>query len=182
MKAAFFSLFAFAASALASPIIAQRQATVQVDALDNLIQLVKGHTANINKTISAVQENPTVEEQTSTAAALLPELQAITEAVQSVTGGLVQRQVAVSVDAPEVVDGVQEKVQELTLEIASTLNAVIAKVGLSSVIAGVTPLLSALLGLAGSIEKVVGGVLAVVKGLLATVLGGVAGPLLGLLF
>jgi hypothetical protein len=77
-----------------------------------------------------VQENPTVEEQTSTAAALLPELQAITAAVQSVTGGLVQRQVAVSVDAPEVVDGVQEKVQELTLEIASTLNAVIAKVGL----------------------------------------------------
>lgn len=49
MKAAFFALFAFAASALATPIIAERQLESQADEIDQLTELVKLHTANISK-------------------------------------------------------------------------------------------------------------------------------------
>lgn len=49
MKASFFALLTFAASALATPIIASRQLESQADELDRLTELVKVHTANISQ-------------------------------------------------------------------------------------------------------------------------------------
>jgi hypothetical protein len=49
MKAAFFALFTLAASALASPLLAdKRQLETQADEIDKLTELVKVHTANIS--------------------------------------------------------------------------------------------------------------------------------------
>jgi hypothetical protein len=48
MKAIFFALFSLAASALATPIIAERQLEAQADEIDQLTELIKVHTANIS--------------------------------------------------------------------------------------------------------------------------------------
>ena len=48
MKASFFALFAFAAAALATPIISDRQLETQGDEIDKLMSIVTQHTANIS--------------------------------------------------------------------------------------------------------------------------------------
>lgn len=53
MKAGiFFSFFALAASAFATPIIAERQLETQVDQIDQLTALVRQHTANMSMSFS----------------------------------------------------------------------------------------------------------------------------------
>jgi hypothetical protein len=47
MKAAFLALLTFAVSALATPLLAERQLEAQADEIDQLTELVKVHTANI---------------------------------------------------------------------------------------------------------------------------------------
>lgn len=49
MKAAFFALFAFATSALAGPIIAERQLDSQAAEIDKLFSQIQGYTASISK-------------------------------------------------------------------------------------------------------------------------------------
>lgn len=49
MKVILFAVFAFAASTLATPIVAERQLDSQADELDSLIAQVQGYTANISK-------------------------------------------------------------------------------------------------------------------------------------
>jgi hypothetical protein len=49
MKAVFFALFAFAASALASPVIGERQLESQADEIDKLFSQIQGYTASISK-------------------------------------------------------------------------------------------------------------------------------------
>lgn len=49
MKAIFFAAFAFAASALAGPVVAERQLGSQADQLDKLFTQVQGYTAAISK-------------------------------------------------------------------------------------------------------------------------------------
>jgi hypothetical protein len=49
MKAVFFAVFAFAASALAGPIIAERQLDSQADEIDKLFSQIQGYTASISK-------------------------------------------------------------------------------------------------------------------------------------
>jgi hypothetical protein len=48
MKAAFLALLTFAVSALATPLLAERQLEAQADEIDQLTELVKVHTANIS--------------------------------------------------------------------------------------------------------------------------------------
>ena len=60
MKAVFFALFSLAASALATPIIAERQLESQADEIDQLTELIKVHTANISTAPLIVPpQNPT---------------------------------------------------------------------------------------------------------------------------
>ena len=49
MKAVFVTVFAFAASALAGPIIAERQLDTQADQIDALFTQIQGYTASISK-------------------------------------------------------------------------------------------------------------------------------------
>jgi len=49
MKAVFFALFAFATSALAGPVIAERQLDSQADEIDKLFSQIQGYTASISK-------------------------------------------------------------------------------------------------------------------------------------
>lgn len=49
MKAAFFAIFAFAASALAGPVLSERQLDTQADEIDKLFSQISGYTASISK-------------------------------------------------------------------------------------------------------------------------------------
>lgn len=49
MKAVLFAVFAFATSALAGPIIAERQLDTQADEIDKLFTQIQGYTASISK-------------------------------------------------------------------------------------------------------------------------------------
>ncbi|KAG7286432.1 hypothetical protein NEMBOFW57_008742 [Staphylotrichum longicolle] len=191
MKAAFFALFSFAVSALATPIIAERQLETQANEIDQLTELVKLHTANINKTTTAVQDNPSTEQQNAAAAALAPDFEAITEALKAATTSVAKRGWASLVEArtgggggggacPQ--DCLLIKIQLLVWEIACTLRFVIVKLGLACVLAYLKPLLLALVGLIKSLDKVVVAVLILVKSLLSLVLGAVAALLLELIF
>ncbi|KAK4034848.1 hypothetical protein C8A01DRAFT_48845 [Parachaetomium inaequale] len=185
MKAAFIALFTFAVSALATPIIAERQLESQADEIDKLTELVKVHTANINQTTTAVQDNPSTEQQNAAAAALAPDFDAITAALTSATTTLAKRAWAGRTlqgrngACPQ--DCLLVKIQLLVWEISCTLKFVIVKLGLACVLAYLKPLLIALVGLIGALDKVVVGVLILVKSLLRTVLSAVAGLLLDLI-
>lgn len=48
MKASFFALFAFAASALATPVLSERQLEAQADEIDKLFSQVQVYTAAIS--------------------------------------------------------------------------------------------------------------------------------------
>lgn len=188
MKAAFFALFAFAATALATPIVSARQET-DVDAeaaeIDKLTQLISTHTANINKTTSAAPNNPSLAEQDAAAAALAPDFEAITSALTSATAILSKRDLAS--DALLMARGkcskdcLLVKVKFLIYELACTLKFVIVKLGLACVLKYLTPLILALSGLIKCLDKVVAGLLFAVKGILDSVLGAVALGLLGLI-
>jgi len=181
MKASFFALLTFAASALATPIIASRQLESQADELDRLTELVKVHTANINATTAAVQDSPTTAQQNEAAAALAPDFEAITAALTSATTTLAKRAWATGGGNPCGQDCLLVKIQLLVWEVACTLRFVIVKLGLACVLAYLKPLLIALVGLIKALDKVVLGVLVLVKALLRTVLGTVAAALLELI-
>ncbi|KAH6617193.1 hypothetical protein F5144DRAFT_633462 [Chaetomium tenue] len=187
MKASFLALFTFAASALATPLLASRQLESQADELDQLTELVKVHTANINTTTAAVQDNPSLTQQNAAAAALAPDFDAITAALTSATTTLAKRVWTTTTTGGGGDDACGQdclivKVQLLVWEVACTLKFVIVKLGLACVLAWLKPLLLALVGLIKSLDKVVLGVLVLVKSLLTTVLGTVAGALLELIW
>ncbi|KAK3332313.1 hypothetical protein B0T19DRAFT_456951 [Cercophora scortea] len=189
MKAIFVALLAFAASAIASPVIAERQLETQEAEIDKLTNLVKVHTANINKTTSAAPSNPDTVQQTAAASALAPDFQAITSALTSATTILSKRAFA-SVTQGRSEQGAAGgcgnsclliKVQLLVWEIACTLKFVIIKLGLACVLVYLTPLILALGGLLKCLDAVVAGLLFAVKGILSVVLGTVAGALVALI-
>jgi len=206
MKTAIFSLFALATSVLAGPVLTEtqlvsRQLESQADQLDELLALVQTHTANINSTTAAVQDNPSVDQQNAAAAALAPDFDAITQALTSATTLLAKRAwedtlLAIRTDGkdggkdkpkppPKNKECAKEcllvKVELLVWEIACTIKFVIIKLGLACVLQILTPLILALVGLVKALDKVVLGLVIVVKALLHTILGAVAGLLLGLI-
>ncbi|KAK3292370.1 uncharacterized protein B0H64DRAFT_435137 [Chaetomium fimeti] len=192
MKASFFTLLTIAASALATPLLAPRQLESQAAQLDQLTELVRAHTANINATTTAVQDNPTIDQQNEAAAALAPDFDAITAALTSATTTLAKRAWAATRgddddDGHDGGDGCPEdcllvKIQVLVWEVGCTLRFVIVKLGLACVLGYLKPLLLALVGLVKALDKVVLGALVLVKSLLHTVLGAVAAALLELVF
>ncbi|KAK3682281.1 hypothetical protein B0T22DRAFT_484353 [Podospora appendiculata] len=184
MKAIFVALLAFAASAIASPVIAERQLETQEAEIDKLTDLVKLHTANINKTASAAPNNPDAVQQTAAASALAPDFQAITTALKSATTVLSKRAFASLVRSEQGGCGnscLLIKVQLLVWEISCTLKFVIIKLGLACVLVYLTPLILALGGLLKCLDAVVAGLLFAVKGILSAVLGTVAGALVALI-
>ncbi|KAK4199255.1 hypothetical protein QBC40DRAFT_329395 [Triangularia verruculosa] len=208
MKTAFFSLFALATSVIAGPVVtenqlAPRQLESQADQLDTLLALVQTHTANINSTTAAVQDNPSVDQQNAAAAALAPDFNAITSALTSATTLLAKRAWEDTVlfvrtggdgkgdgghgggkDGPNkscAKECLLVKIELLVWEIACTIKLVIIKLGLACVLQILTPLLLALVGLIKALDKVVLGLVIVVKALLHTILGTVAGALLALI-
>ncbi|KAK4187428.1 hypothetical protein QBC35DRAFT_552077 [Podospora australis] len=189
MKTFFVALLTLAASALATPIVAEnklvsRQYESQGDEIDQLTALVRTHTANINATTAAVQDSPNLEQQNAAAAALAPDLNAITAALQAATTTIAKRawqEKVARTGTPCPKDCLFIKVQILVWEIACTIKFIIIKLGLACVLHLLTPLLLALVGLVKALDKVVLGLLIVVKGLLTTVLGAVGGLLLGLI-
>ncbi|KAK3942652.1 hypothetical protein QBC46DRAFT_425795 [Diplogelasinospora grovesii] len=182
MKAAFFALFAFAASGLATPVISQRQVDSQASEIDKLMAAVQSHTANINKTTEAVPDSPSLTQQNAAAAALAPDFQALTDALNSATKTLSKREFWAAERSALCDSGcLLVKVKLLVFEIVCTLKFVIVKLGLACVLAYLTPLIIALSGLIKCLDKVVNGLLFAVKGILDSVLGGVAAALLGLL-
>ncbi|OIW24657.1 hypothetical protein CONLIGDRAFT_673772 [Coniochaeta ligniaria NRRL 30616] len=180
MKAVFFAVFAFAASALAGPLIAERQLDTQADEIDKLFSQIQGYTASINQTTAAVPNNPDVLTQTATATTLAPQFQGITDALTAATKVLSKREVWQR-NSGCTADCLGIKVKLLVWEIACTLKFVIIKLGLGCVLVYLTPLVLALSGLIICLDKVVDGLLFAVKKILDSVLGGLAGGLLGLL-
>jgi hypothetical protein len=52
MKAVFFAVFAFAASALAGPVVTERQLDTQAAEIDQLFAQIQGYTATISESSS----------------------------------------------------------------------------------------------------------------------------------
>ncbi|KAK3381965.1 hypothetical protein B0H63DRAFT_546713 [Podospora didyma] len=183
MKAIFAILFALAASAIATPVISERQVETEASEIDKLTDIVKGYTANLNKTTAAAPNNPTLLEQTAAGAALGPDLQGITNALIASTSKLSKRDLANALFARGGCssDCLFIKVKLLVWEIAFTLKFIIIKLGLGCILVYLTPLILALSGLLKCLDKVVAGLLFAVKGILTEILGALAGGLLGLL-
>ncbi|RKU49230.1 hypothetical protein DL546_009549 [Coniochaeta pulveracea] len=129
MKASFFALFAFAASALATPVLSERQLEAQADEIDKLFSQVQVYTAAINKTTAAVPDSPDVPTQTATATELAPQFQGITDALTAATKLLSKREVWQR-NAGCTKDCLGIKIKLLVWEIACTLKFVIIKLGL----------------------------------------------------
>ncbi|KAK1767859.1 hypothetical protein QBC33DRAFT_619334 [Phialemonium atrogriseum] len=181
MKAILFAVFAFAASTLATPIVAERQLDSQADELDSLIAQVQGYTANINKTTAAVPDNPDLATQTAAANDLAPDFQGITDALKSATAVLSKRAFGVTRSAACDSGCLGIKVKLLVWEISCTLKFVLVKLGLACVLLYLTPLIIALSGLLNCLDLVIDGILIAVHGILSDVLGGLGAGLLGLL-
>ncbi|KAK4225753.1 hypothetical protein QBC38DRAFT_253216 [Podospora fimiseda] len=193
MKSIFFALLALATAAFSTPILteenklASRQYESQADALDTLLSVIQTHTANINATTAAAPENPDLFQQNAAAAALAPDLNAITAALTSATSQFAKRTLIEArtggggghTSCPS--DCLLIKVKLIVWELACTIKFIIIKLGLACVLHLLTPLLLALVGLVKALDKVVLGLLIVVKGLLTTVLGALAGGLLALI-
>ncbi|EON99220.1 hypothetical protein UCRPA7_5252 [Phaeoacremonium minimum UCRPA7] len=181
MKAVLVTLLALAASALAGPIIAERQLDTQASAIDSLTEQIKGYTASINKTTEAAPSNPSLADQNAAAAALAPDFQGITDALNSATTLLSKRDFWVEERGLCDKTCLLIKVKILVYEIICTLKFVIIKLGLGCVLLYLKPLIIALSGLIKCLDKVVDGLLFAVKGILDALLGTIAGALLGLL-
>ncbi|KAK0709262.1 hypothetical protein B0T26DRAFT_859922 [Lasiosphaeria miniovina] len=181
MKAVFVFLCTLAASAMATPLVSERQLESQGDELDKLTSTIRGYTANINKTTAAAPSNPTLADQTAAGAALGPDLQGITNALTAATALLSKRDFVLARTACGS-DCLLLKVKILVWEIAFTLKVVIVKLGLGCVLVYLTPLLLSLVGLLKCLDKVVAGLLFAIKGLLTEILGAVAGGVLALIF
>ncbi|KAK1782388.1 hypothetical protein QBC45DRAFT_368127 [Copromyces sp. CBS 386.78] len=198
MKAGiFFSFFALAASAFATPIIAERQLESQADQLDQLTALVRQHTANMNATAALYPDNPTLSQQNDAANKLKPDFDAVTDALKAATTTLAKREFWAELVARGGSEGSNPpsggggsscdkdcltiKIQILVFEITYTLKFLIVKLGLGCLIPLLTPLLIALSGLLKALDKVVAGVLFLVGGLVHSILGGLSGGLLGLI-
>lgn len=196
MKAGiFFSFFALAASAFATPIIAERQLESQATQLDELTALVRQHTANMNATAASYPDNPSLAQQNDAAKKLKPDFDAVTDALKAATSTLAKREfwteiVARGGDSSNPPSGgggsscdkdcLTIKIKILIFEIAYTLKFLIIKLGLACLLPLITPLIIALSGLIKALDKVVAGLLILVGGLLHAILGGLAGGILGL--
>ncbi|KAK3401804.1 hypothetical protein B0T20DRAFT_346247 [Sordaria brevicollis] len=195
MKAGiFFSFFALAASAFATPIIAERQLESQATQIDQLTDLVRQHTANMNATAASYPDNPSLAQQNDAAKKLKPDFDAITAALSAATTTLSKREfwteiVARTGDSNPPSGGgsacdkdcLTIKIKILVFEIAYTLKFLIVKLGLACLLPLITPLIIALSGLIKALDKVVAGLLFLVGGLLSAILGGLAGGILGLI-
>ncbi|KAK4461960.1 hypothetical protein QBC42DRAFT_251970 [Cladorrhinum samala] len=196
MKSIFFALLALASTALTTPILtseetklASRQLESQADILDNLLSVIQTHTANINATTQAAPENPDLAQQNAAAAALAPDLNAITTALTSATTQFAKRSLIEARTGggggtpPKSCssDCLLIKVKIIVFELIYTIKFIIIKLGLACVLHLLTPLLLALVGLVKALDKVVVGLLIVVKTLVTGVLGTLAGGLLALI-
>lgn len=196
MKSIIFTLLALASTALTTPILtseeaklSSRQLESQADVLDTLLSVIQTHTANINATTQAAPENPDLAQQNAAAAALAPDLNAITAALTSATTQFAKRSFVEArtggggggppKSCPS--DCLLIKVKIIVLELIYTIKFIIIKLGLACVLHLLTPLLLALVGLVKALDKVVLGLLIVVKGLVTAVLGTLAGGLLALI-
>ena len=155
----------------------------------------------IDKTTEAAPSNPSLADQNAAAAALAPDFQGITDALNSATTLLSKRDFWVEERGLCDKTCLLIKVKILVYEIICTLKFVIIKLGLGKrsrlvssmswftdpkphvgcVLLYLKPLIIALSGLIKCLDKVVDGLLFAVKGILDALLGTIAGALLGLL-
>ncbi|KAH8878923.1 hypothetical protein GQ53DRAFT_856838 [Thozetella sp. PMI_491] len=175
MKAAIFSLFALVASAIATPLVSERQTDAQEATIEKLSATVQGYTANINKTINALSDNPSLAEQSAAVAAIAPSLQGITDALNGANTAVSKRD-SYTTQAK----GLLAVVTLLVWEIVGTVKLLLKKIGLGLVLVHLTPLLVSLAGLVKSLDRVVGGLLIAVKVIVDSLLGAVAAGLLKL--
>lgn len=177
MKTSFVALLTMAAGAIAGPIAVPRDTVTEVTTQGpvtfvTLTESVRTYTAQINKTLETVPENPTVEAQTKVITTLTPQIEGITDLLIKAT------KAATSKDFLSGVTGdTLSAVLSLVNEVVYTVKAIIAKLGLDGVLQLVQPLILALGGLVRSLNLVVDGLLIVVQGILNTVLSTVAGLL-----
>ncbi|KAI3395180.1 hypothetical protein diail_1674 [Diaporthe ilicicola] len=180
MKTSFVALLTMAASAFASPIIAQRDTEVQsVQTSINFVTLtqsIRTYTSSINETLATVEENPTSAVQTQVITTLTPQIEGITDLLQKATKAATSEDFLIGVTGDTL-----SAVLSLVNEIVYTVKAIITKLGLDGVLALVQPLILALGGLVRSLNLVVDGLLVIVQGILTSVLSVVANLLTTLL-
>lgn len=177
MKTSFVALLTMAVGAFAGPIAVQRDTQVQAPVtFVTLTESVRIYTAQINKTLETVPENPTVEAQTKVITTLTPQIEGITDLLVKATKAATSKDFLAGVTGDTL-----SAVLSLVNEVVYTVKAVIEKLGLDGVLQLVQPLILALGGLVRSLNLVVDGLLIVVQGILHTVLSAVANLLTTLL-
>lgn len=126
MKTSFVALLTMAVGAFAGPIAVPRDTEVQAPVtFVTLTQSVRTYTAQINKTLETVPENPTVQAQTQVITTLTPQIEGITDLLLKAT------KVATSKDFLTGVTGdTLSAVLSLVNEVVYTVKAIITKLGL----------------------------------------------------
>lgn len=136
MKTSFVALLTMAAGAFAGPIAVQRD-TQEVQSAVTFVTLtesVRTYTAQINKTLETVPENPTVAVQTNIITTLTPPIEGLTDLLVKAT------KAATSKDFLSGVTGdTLSAVLSLVNEIVYTVKAIITKLGLGKSLAKYQP-------------------------------------------
>ncbi|KAG8169590.1 hypothetical protein KVR01_000335 [Diaporthe batatas] len=170
MKTSFVALLTMAVGAFASPIAVQRDTEVQVPiTFVTLTESVRTYTAQINKTLETVPENPTVQAQINVVTTLTPQIEGITDLLLKATKAATSKEFLTGVTGDTL-----SAVLGLVNEVVYTVKALIQKLGLDHVIQLIQPLILALGGLVRALNLVVDGLLIIVQGILNTVLNTVA--------
>ncbi|KKY39101.1 hypothetical protein UCDDA912_g00903 [Diaporthe ampelina] len=177
MKTSFVALLTMAVGAFAGPIAVQRDTEVQAPVtFVTLTESVRTYTAQINKTLETVSENPTVEAQTEVIATLTPQIEGITDLLLQATKSATSEDFLTGVTGDSL-----SAVLSLVNEIVYTVKAVVATLGIDDVLDLVQPLILSLGGVVRSLNLVVDGLLDIVEGTLDTALSTVSDLLAGLL-
>ncbi|KAI0812937.1 hypothetical protein GGR55DRAFT_677265 [Xylaria sp. FL0064] len=179
----FFAIGGFLTSALAGPIAVSSSVEKRQDydalqaTLTTLFADIQKQTAIINSTIDAVPENSTDTDATADAAAIVPQLQTITDLLTAVNGTVVKRAVVeASFGKPDLF----KTLSLIIFELLFTVKKILFKLGLGKVVIYLTPLVLALKSLVFSLDLVVGGVLLAVGPTVNELLKAVGLALIGL--
>ncbi|KAI3324087.1 hypothetical protein HD806DRAFT_543498 [Xylariaceae sp. AK1471] len=164
---AFFAVLAiggFIASSIANPIAISNGIEKRQDdnydalyaSLTTLLTNIQEQTGAINTTLESVPENPTDAQTTDDAAAIAPQLQAITDLLTAANTTVVKRAL---IEARHGKADLFKTLSIIIYELLGTVKFIIFKLGLGKVLIYLTPLVLSLKGLIFSLDLVVGGVL-----------------------
>jgi len=161
-------------------------AAAALSIVQGLTTTLNGMATNINKTTSSISDSSTAAQKSAAVSSVGAEMTSMTLAINKAVGeiGLQANgvsQTARSLEGRQSAEALAVALEELLFTLAGTVNTALAVLGLTGLLAFLTPLTGSLSGLVLTLIGVVDGLLAVVEVLLNGLLIGVSGLLAGLI-